>query len=127
MRDQIARLCIDGASKFPTFLVPTIEHQIANDGPVSCAALALAGWARYLAVVPESEQAADAAAGTARALAAEACTEPTRFLALDGVITAPLRASERFRTAFVDSYRAVAEDGPLAAMAAVTGGVEPSP
>ena len=118
VRDQIARLCMDGASKFPTFLVPTIEFQLANGGPVSCAALALAGWARYLGVVPEPEQASDSVAGTARALAAEARHDPSRFLALDGVFTAPLRTSDRFRAAFVDSYRAVAELGPLAAMAA---------
>ena len=37
VRDQIARLCIDGASKFPTFLVPTIEHQLAENGPIACA------------------------------------------------------------------------------------------
>ena len=28
VRDQIARLCIDGTAKFPTFLVPTIEHHL---------------------------------------------------------------------------------------------------
>ncbi len=116
VRDQIARLCLDGASKFPTFLIPTIEHQLAGDGSVRRAALALAGWARYLGTVPESEQSADAAAGPARALAAAALTDPERFLELDGVITSPLRASPRFRAAFVDAYRSVAEVGPLAAM-----------
>ncbi len=28
--DQIARLCIDGTAKFPTFLIPTIEHNLAD-------------------------------------------------------------------------------------------------
>lgn len=116
VRDQIARLCLDGASKFPTFLIPTIEHQLARDGSVRRAALALAGWARYLGTVPESEQSADAAAGPARALAAAALTDPERFLEVDGVITSPLRASPRFRAAFVDAYRSIAEVGPLAAM-----------
>ena len=51
VRDQIARLCIDGTAKFPTFLIPTVERQLELDGPVECAALALAGWARYLATV----------------------------------------------------------------------------
>ena len=116
VRDQIARLCLDGASKFPTFLVPTIEHQLANGGPVARSALALAGWARYLGTVPASEQAADAAAGPARALAAEALADPERFLALDGVLTTPLRTSPRFRAAFVDAYRSIADVGPVAAM-----------
>jgi mannitol 2-dehydrogenase len=119
VRDQIARLCIDGASKFPTFLVPTIEHQLAHDGPIACGALALAGWARYLGTVDESEQAPDAAAGQARELAAEARTAPDRFLELDGVMTPSMRESNRFRSAFVDAYRGVAEHGPLHAMAAL--------
>ena len=119
VRDQIARLCIDGASKFPTFLVPTIEHQLANDGPIACGALALSGWARYLGTVNVAEQAPDLAAGRALELAAEARTEPARFLELDGVISPSLRGSNRFRSAFVDAYRTVAEHGPLHAMAAL--------
>ncbi len=132
---------MDGASKFPTFLVPTIEYQLANDGPVTHAAMALAGWARYLGVVPVSEQAPDSFAGPARAMAADARSDPARFLELDGVMTAPLRTSERFRRAFVDAYVAVADHGPLAAIAALVGdrptagatlvgclsGVEPTP
>ena len=58
VRDQLARLCIDGTAKFATFLVPSIVHQLANDGPVERSATALAGWARYLADVPVEEQAA---------------------------------------------------------------------
>ena len=53
VRDQIARLCIDGTAKFPTFLIPTIERNLETGGPVRHAALALAGWARYLATVPD--------------------------------------------------------------------------
>jgi mannitol 2-dehydrogenase len=119
VRDQIARLCVDGASKFPTFLVPTIEHQLTNDGPIACGALALAGWARYLGTVNVAEQAPDAAAGPARELAGEARTEPARFLDLEGVMSTSLRDSGRFRTAFVDAYHTVAEHGPLHAMAAL--------
>jgi len=57
VRDQIARLCIDGTAKFPSFLIPTIERQLELDGSVDYAALALAGWARYLATVPAAERA----------------------------------------------------------------------
>lgn len=122
VRDQIARLCLDGASKFPTFLVPTIEYQLVHDGPIARSALALAGWARYLGTVPRSEQAADAMAGPARALAAQSRTDPERFLELDGIMTSPMRESPRFRAAFVDAYRAVADRGPLAAMDSLSGG-----
>ncbi len=34
VRDQVARVCLDGTSKFPKFLVPTIESQLDKGGPV---------------------------------------------------------------------------------------------
>lgn len=116
IRDRIARLCIDGTSKFPSFLVPSIEHQVATGGELGRSALALAGWARYLGTVPVDEQAHDAAGEPARRLAARARRDPAAFLELDAVFTEPLRESDRFRDAFVDGYRLIASSGPMAAM-----------
>jgi len=116
IQDQIARLCIDGTAKFPTFLVPTIEFHIRRRGPVERAALALAGWARYLGTLPPQQQAADAYAAEARAFASEATTDPARFLDFDRVFTPLLRNDAQFRTAFVGAYRAIADAGAVAAM-----------
>jgi mannitol 2-dehydrogenase len=103
VRDQVARLCIDGTAKFPSFLIPTVEAQIEREGPVGCAALALAGWARYLATVPPESRAPDARGDRAVALAQRSLAEPLVFLELDEVFTARLRASERFRSAFTEA------------------------
>jgi mannitol 2-dehydrogenase len=116
VRDQIARLCIDGSAKFPTFLIPTIERQLETDGPIAGAATALAGWARYLGVVDPGEQASDAGADTARRYATGAIADPQAFLDYGAVFTPALQSSERFRAAFSESYRRIAEDGPIAAM-----------
>jgi len=116
VRDQIARLCIDGASKFPSFLVPTVEAQLERGGPVACAALALAGWARYLATVPAAERAPDAHGDDAAAAAAASLRDPAAFLELDLVFTPRLRESERFRDAFVAASCELADRGPLAAL-----------
>jgi mannitol 2-dehydrogenase len=116
VRDQIARLCVDGSAKFPTFLMPTIERQLALDGPIARAAMALAGWARYLGVVDPARQAFDARADVARRHAAAAVADPVAFLANDDVFPAGVRTSSRFRAAFSDSYRRIAELGPIAAM-----------
>ena len=118
VRDQVARLCIDGTAKFPTFLVPTVEAQLEAGGPVVRAALALAAWARYLGTVPESEQAHDSHGVRSRELARAAVDDPARFLELDEVFTPALRGSGRFRDTFVAAYRRMAEEGPLAAMRA---------
>jgi mannitol 2-dehydrogenase len=116
VRDQIRRLCIDGTAKYPIFLIPTIEHQLRHGGPVRAAALALAGWARYLAVVPEAEQAFDASGARSRHFARRALAEPLAFLDLDDVFPPTMRADDRFRRAFAEAWATLAAEGPLAAM-----------
>jgi mannitol 2-dehydrogenase len=116
VRDQIARLCIDGSAKFPTFLLPTISFQLEHDGPVGCGALALAGWARYLATVPVERQAFDAAGDTARRYASRALDDPTRFLEFAEVFPVTLRDSARFRAAFAAAWQRLGQVGPLVAM-----------
>jgi mannitol 2-dehydrogenase len=116
VRDQIARLCIDGSAKFPTFLIPTIECQLEAGGPIGRAATALAGWARYLGVVELERQSFDADGDAARRHAANALSDPVAFLDYEAVFPPAVRTSERFRAAFSQSYRRIAEQGPLAAM-----------
>jgi mannitol 2-dehydrogenase len=116
VRDQIARLCVDGTAKFPTFLIPTVAFQLTHEGPIVSGTLALAGWARYLASVPAEQQAFDAAGDVARHHARRAAEDPTRFLDFAEVFPPALRDHARFRAAFADAWRQVADLGPLAAM-----------
>jgi mannitol 2-dehydrogenase len=116
VRDQIARLCIDGTAKFPSFLIPTVERQLELDGPVECAALALAGWARYLATVPAAERAYDPHGDRAATFAVRSLEEPRAFLEFDQVFTPHLRESDRFGAAFEAASRALAEWGSIGAM-----------
>ena len=117
VRDQIRRLCIDGTAKYPIFLIPTIERLLATDGRVGCSALALAGWARYLATVPEDQQSFDASIEHSRQFARMALTEPTAFLDHEMFPTA-VRENLRFRAAFTDAWTSLAAIGPLPAMMA---------
>jgi mannitol 2-dehydrogenase len=121
VRDQIARLCIDGTSKFPSFLIPTVEMQIERGGPVSCAAVALAGWARYLATIPSAMRALDSQGDRAAELAERSLADPLAFLELGEVFTPQVRASERFRRAFTAAAADLASVGPLEAMKNVLG------
>jgi mannitol 2-dehydrogenase len=120
VRDPIARLCIDGSAKFPSFLIPTIEWQLACGGPIDRAAMALAGWARYLAVVDVERQAFDASGDDARRYAAAATADPLAFLGYETVFSPGLRASERFRSAFASAYELLVGGAPLAAVGAVS-------
>jgi mannitol 2-dehydrogenase len=116
VRDQIARLCIDGTAKFRSFLIPTVEAQIQRGGPVDCAALALAAWARYLATVPPTLRAPDARGERAAALAQRSLVDPTAFLDLEDVFTPMLSGSELFREAFGAAAADLVELGPHGAL-----------
>jgi mannitol 2-dehydrogenase len=115
IRDQIARLCIDGTAKFPSFLLPTVEAQITVGGPVVGSALALAAWARYLATVPLEDQAPDPQAARVVPYAKRALSDPAAFLELD-IFSDPLRSSKRFRDAFASASRHLAAFGTLGAI-----------
>jgi mannitol 2-dehydrogenase len=121
VRDQIARVCLDGSAKFAAFLVPTVERQIEGDGPIERAATALAGWARYLAVIDPEQQAFDANGDVARRYATEATADPVAFLAYDAVFPEAVRSSSRFCAAFAAGYERIAGAGPMAAMGAASG------
>jgi mannitol 2-dehydrogenase len=119
VRDQIARLCVDGTSKFRSFLIPTVEAQLENGGPVKCAALALAAWSRYLATVPEALRAPDSHGENALSLAERALGDPSAFLELEEVFTPPLRRSRRFHDEFTSAADDLARLGPYGAVEAV--------
>jgi mannitol 2-dehydrogenase len=121
VRDQIARLCIDGSAKFPTFLLPTIAAQLQRGGPIDRGATALAGWARYLGVIEPAEQSFDASGDLARRHAAAALRDPLAFLEYAEVFGPELRDADRFRAAFSAAYERIAEHGALAAMVAAGG------
>jgi mannitol 2-dehydrogenase len=116
VRDQIARLCVDGSAKFSKFLIPTVEHELEAGGPVGRAATALAAWARYLAVVGPADQASDSSAAAARRYAADAVSDPLAFLRYSDVFPAAVSGSDRFRAQFAAAYRRIVLDGPIAAM-----------
>jgi mannitol 2-dehydrogenase len=116
VRDQIARLCIDGTAKFAAFVIPTIEQQLELGGPVDCAALALAGWAGYLATTPAEKRAPDAVADNGVTHAMRSLDDPIEFLDFAEVFPPPLRDSRRFREAFTSATRKLTTLGPIGAV-----------
>lgn len=56
IKDTALRVCMDGASKFPKFLVPTIVEQFKRKNSTHFCALAVASWIRYLSGEDESNQ-----------------------------------------------------------------------
>jgi mannitol 2-dehydrogenase len=56
IKDTALRVCMDGASKFPKFLVPTIVEQLKRGNNPHYCALAVGAWIRYLGGVDEKNK-----------------------------------------------------------------------
>jgi mannitol 2-dehydrogenase len=113
--DQVARLCRDGTSRFPKFLIPTIETQLDTGGPVRLAALALAGWCQYLLGKDEMGRDLEIAHDPNLRLAtefAEASTrDPRAFLRFTGVFGMTLASDPVFAPAFAAALTSLREVG----------------
>ncbi len=121
IRDQVARLCLDGSSKFPVFLLPTIEAQLDAGGPVALAALALAGWCQYLGgrddAGREIQLAADPRLEAAIRHAEASRARPAAFLEFAEVFPARLRENTRFSAAFTSALESLRAEGARASVA----------
>jgi mannitol 2-dehydrogenase len=126
VRDQVARVCLDGTSKFPKFLIPTIESQLDKGGPVKLSALALAGWCQYLLGRDDQGReitlSDDPRLDLARAHAEASRSDPAAFLGLAVVFPERLRQDPVFRPAFVDALTSIREVGVHATLGRWLGG-----
>jgi mannitol 2-dehydrogenase len=119
--DQIARLCVDGSAKFPKFLLPTIQAQLAASGPINLGALALAGWCEYL---NRSTMAGSSTKVSPDPLLAEAVrraeasrTEPAAFLEFTEVFPPDIARHPRFTATFTHQLTMLRTQGIPSAIA----------
>jgi mannitol 2-dehydrogenase len=124
IRDQVARVCADGSSKFPTFVVPSVEAQLARGRAVRMLALVLAGWCRYLRGHADDgsplELAHDPFLTEAVAAAEEARHEPRRFLRYERAFGPRLAESDQLVDTFSAALASLEQMGSLATLAAWT-------
>jgi len=99
IKDQVARVALDGSQKIPKFMLPSIREQIERGGPIRMQCLAIAGWFRYLNGRDESGNEIpidDPAADKLQRLAAAGGEEPDRLLGMQEVFGEDLAGSEKF-------------------------------
>lgn len=53
IRDSLARICAYTSDRIPKFLLPIIQEQLRNGGPIARSAAVIASWARYAEGVDE--------------------------------------------------------------------------
>ena len=115
VRDQVARVCLDGSSKFPKFLIPTIASQLDKGGQVKLSALALAGWCQYLLGKDEKgrdiQLSPDPRLEQARSYAKASASDPGAFLGFAEVFGSRLADDPVFRPAFVSALASLREHG----------------
>ncbi|MCQ4122680.1 mannitol dehydrogenase family protein [Rhodococcus tibetensis] len=54
IRDTVARLCAESSDRIPKWLLPVIQENLANGGPVRLSAAIVASWARYAEGIDEN-------------------------------------------------------------------------
>lgn len=122
IRDQVSRLCLDGSSKFPVFLIPTITAQVAASGPTRLATLALAGWCRYLLGTDDDGQklaiAADSGLEAATSYARASLNDPVAFLEFADVFPRDLASHQGFRAEFTEALQSLRDKGAQATVGA---------
>ncbi len=115
IRDQIARLCVDGTAKIATFIMPILVDQLARGGPIDHISHALAAWAHYLAKIPVAEQARDTEADELRPLA-HALDSPSAFIHQRAGFPPHAAKDARLVASFTQAFESIAQRGTLEAL-----------
>ncbi len=115
VRDQILRLAMDGTSRLPKFVLPTLRTHLANGGPTELTALFLATWCQCLTGVSDAgntiELGPDPLLDRAKEKALASLERPAAFLELEPVFDDVIRADETFVAQFEAALRALRADG----------------
>ncbi len=118
IKDTLLRLCFDGSSRMPKFLLPSVVEARAAGSPYRLLTLATAGWFRYL--LGEDEQGApipieDQMVDQLRALAAEGKEDPRPLLRMQSLF-GDLAHDEGFVTALQEALRLLYGQGARATL-----------
>lgn len=103
MGDQLARLCMDGSSKIPKFLVPTVQTLVNEGRPLSRVAMIIASWALYLRGQDEQGQhheINDPMAARLKSAVGDRGNLTPEFLGMSDIFGTTLASSSDFEEAF---------------------------
>lgn len=114
--DQVARLCMDGLSKFPVYVIPVLSKMIADGRDPTRIAYALAAYRRYLRAGKDDK-------GQPYEINEPWLTEadkklivsddPLDFLDLQAFAGAPLRANRAFVNLYLEMVDSIDRNGAM--------------
>ena len=119
MGDELARLCMDGSSKIPKFLVPTVQTLVKEGRPLSRVAMIIASWALYLRGKDEQGQPHeinDPMAPRLQAAVEDRANLTPEFLGMADLFGTTLASSSDFEEAFDRALDKLEKKGVFAAL-----------
>ncbi len=117
--DQIARLCFDGVSKFPVYVVPNLVKMIRDGKPLTRVAYLIAAYRHYLKYRRDDNGAEFEIAEPAMTEAdcrLIASDDPSDFLGLSAFGGADLRGSDAFVSEYLHYVDAIAAHGAMSTL-----------
>lgn len=120
IQDTLVRICQDGSSKAPKFVLPSIRERLAQGKSASLLILAVAGWLRYLSAVDEKGQPIvidDPMAAKLTRIAKKDGANPAALLELIEVFGKDLSVHAGFKLEVTRSLKRVYDKGVACAVA----------
>ena len=114
--DQVARLCMDGVSKFPVYVVPNLIHMVADGKDLTRVAYLIAAYRHYLKYQVGdngSKFEIDEPWLTDEDRALLACDDPIAALQLSPFQSTDLSKSEAFVSLYLKFVDAIKKDGAM--------------
>lgn len=118
--DTVARIAAYVSDRVPTFVLPTLEANLAAGGPVDASGFVLAAWARYLLGRDDSGRPLEPVDDRLDSLLALVRDDPVRLL--DHPVLASVGGQPRLRECVATWYARIREEGTRAAARAVVEG-----
>ncbi|MBP0903196.1 mannitol dehydrogenase family protein [Mariniflexile gromovii] len=113
IKDQIDRICSESSAKFPIFVLPTVNAQLKQNGPIEYAAFVVAAWAIYSLGVNETGDelvVKDAMKTILNEKAIASKENPKAFLEIESVF-GKIKDSAEFVDIYTNSYNNIVEHG----------------
>lgn len=114
--DQIARLCFDGISKFPVYVMPNLIKMIRDHNDLTRVAYLVAAYRHYLKYKTDDKGASFEIAEpwmTAEDKTLIGSDNPMDFLALSAFRSTDLKVADAFVTLYLDMVNSIKEKGAM--------------
>jgi mannitol 2-dehydrogenase len=124
-RDRTSRVCMDGSSKLPTFILPSVRDQLRRGGSIRLLGFVVASWCRYLAGRDERGRTIEIDDPLGARLQGAAKRGPAALLNVDEVFGDDLRREDVFMKELDVAWKLLAAQGTRSTLTGYLRNTEP--